>query len=233
MNSLQSLQETLGIHFSTPSLLAQALVHGSRVNEAGLSSLESNERMEFLGDAVLGAVIAEVLYERFPESTEGELTRLRAVLVSTSALAEIARFLGLGRYLKLGRGEEDSVGGEKPRNLAGALEAVIGAVFLDQGFDQVRVMVLRVLQDKLDSIDRAEIGSDPKTRLQEMSQAEIHQTPEYRIVHSAGPEHEKVFTAQVLVDGVVRGEGSGTSKQRAEQAAARRALEGIQGEGVV
>jgi len=231
LKELDSLQEILGFSFEDISHLQRALVHRSHLNEASGSALESNERLEFLGDALLGLVIAEELYRRFPDFQEGDLTRLRSALVRTETLAGVARSLQLGDYLQLGRGEEETGGRNKQRNLACVLEAVIGAVFIDQGFDMSKEFILRILDSEFETAIEGNLESDPKSKLQELIQARDQITPAYRTIDSFGPDHDKVFTVEVLANDIVLGQGAGTSKQRAEQEAARAALEKLKEEG--
>ena len=171
MPDLAGAQRKLGVSFNDDSLLEQALVHSSYVNENPASALRSNERLEFLGDAVLGLIIAEELCRDFPDLSEGEMTRLRAVLVRRDTLAHIGRSIGLGSHLYLGKGEEAGGGRFKPTNLAGALEAVIAAVFLDQGIDFTRDFILRLFQEELENITSEGIEADYKSQLQELVQA--------------------------------------------------------------
>lgn len=191
--------------------------------------LVSNERLEFLGDAVLGFVVADELYTRFPDSSEGELTKLRAALVRGETLSRIASSLQLGEYLFLGHGEEESGGRSRPRNLSCALEAVIGAVFLDRGFDIARDFILKLLDDEVDVVVEDKLTDDYKSRLQQVIQSEQKITPVYRTVEEIGPDHAKVFTVEVLAGDTVLGRGSGRSKRAAEMDAARQALQGLSG----
>ena len=220
---LAALQQTLGISFNDPPLLEQALVHSSYVNENPGSA--SNERLEFLGDAVLGLVVAEKLYQGFPHSAEGEMTRLRAALVRGGTLARVARTIGLGDYLYLGKGEEISGGRRKPANLAGALEAVIAAIFLDQGSITIRDFILRLFNEELQRVASQEARVDYKSQLQELIQSREQQTPAYQLLEAMGPDHDRRFTVEVRVGDTVLGRGSGKSKKAAETAAARAALE--------
>ena len=225
MADLAALQQTLGISFNDSSLLEQALVHSSYVNEKPGIASASNERLEFLGDAVLGFVVAEKLYQDFHHSDEGEMTRLRAALVSRDTLAHMARAISLGDYLYLGRGEEVSGGRRKLANLAGALEAVIAAVFLDQGPATTRDFIIRLLDTELQKVASQGAGVDYKSQLQEVIQAREQQTPAYHVVEATGPDHDKRFTVEVRLGDTVLGRGSGTSKKVAETEAARLALE--------
>lgn len=224
MDEIESLQELLGVSFNNPELLHQALVHRSYLNENPGFCLPSNERLEFLGDALLGLVVAERLYEGFPEFQEGRLTKLRSALVRTDTLARIARSLRLGDYLLLGKGEAETGGRHKKRNLAAAFEAVIGAVTVDQGFESARQVVLRVMESELKPALDQETERDPKSRLQEVIQARREPPPTYRIVDAAGPDHARTFTVEVLAGDAILGCGVGSSKRKAEQEAARAAL---------
>jgi ribonuclease-3 len=221
---LAALQKKLRIRFKDPSILEQALVHSSYVNENPAIALGDNERLEFLGDAVLGIVIAEELYQRLPELSEGEMTRLRASLVRQSALARMAKTIKLGDYLYMGKGEEASGGRQKPANLARALEALIAAVFLDRGLAAVRKFILKLAQKKLKETLRKGAEADYKSRLQEVTQASRQPKPKYRIIEATGPAHDRSFTIEVMVSNSVLGRGSGKSKKAAEAEAARAAL---------
>jgi len=200
-----------------PVLLERALTHRSFAYENG--GLPTNERLEFLGDAVLGLVVTDALYARSPELTEGELARLRASVVSTQALAGVARTLGLGRWLRLGRGEEVTGGRDKSSLLADTLEAVLGAIYLDRGLPVVGDVVRRLLEPLVEAAAR-DGASDAKTALQELTAAEGLGAPDYRTKES-GPDHAKIFTAEVLVGGQVLGAGVGGTKKAAEQQAAQ------------
>lgn len=225
MSDLSVLQEALCVSFKNVSLLQQALVHTSYVNENPGVMPGSNERLEFLGDAVLGFIVAEKLYHDFPELDEGAMTKLRSVLVRGEALARIAAGLDLGRYLYLGRGEESTGGREKPANLARALEAVIAAIFLDQGEGTVREAILKLLRDEMERAVEWGLWIDHKSRLQELVQSRTRLTPVYKIVETVGPEHECQFTVDVIAGDNVLGRGYGRSKKLAESEAARSALE--------
>jgi len=217
----EKLARRLGVQPRRPELLRQALTHKSAEQEVGLPS---NERLEFLGDAVLGLAIALHLYRSRPDQAEGELTKLKAVAVSESVLARVAHELRLGEYLILSRGEEQSGGRNRPSILADALEAVFAAVFLDRGMRAARRVILDLLAEHLLAIERAEHGVDHKTLLQEKVQEIHHTTPTYRVVDQSGPDHDRTFVAEVHVAGRVLGRGVGKSKKQAEQAAAREAL---------
>ena len=225
MGVLSALQQNLGISFNDPSFLEQAMVHSSYINENPDSASVSNERLEFLGDAVLGQVIAEKLYSDYPHFDEGEMTKLRSALVSRTTLARVARNLGLGNYLYLGKGEEASGGRNKPTNLAGALEAVIAAVFLDQGPVTAKDFILRLLNKEVQKVVSQGVQTDYKSKLQEFIQSRQQQTPTYYVVEAEGLVHDRKFTVEVRVGDIVLGRGSGKSKKAAETEAARLALE--------
>jgi ribonuclease-3 len=218
------LQSALGLVFRDPSLLERALVHSSYINENPGRVSGHNERLEFLGDAVLGWIVAEQLYRTFPDLTEGEMTRLRASLVRGETLARVARRIGLGDFLYMGKGEESSGGRDKPPNLAGAMEAVIAAVYLDCGESTARELVLDLLQEDLKHVIDRGARADYKSRLQERVQSRLQKVPVYRIIAEEGPDHAKLFTVEVMVAGDVLGRGSGYSKKQAEMEAARAAL---------
>lgn len=220
-----SLQKALGVEFRDDALLEEALVHRSYLNEAPELDIESNERMEFLGDAVLGIVMSDKLFKDYPALSEGQLSQLRAMLVRWGTLAEAAQRISLGDYLILGRGEEISGGRERPSNLAGALEALIGAVFLDGGLAKARKLTLQLLAPELEKIAAGAIAVDSKSQLQHEVQARWHEIPRYRLVSSVGPDHAKTFTVEVMVRSEVLGRGEGRNKKQAELAAAQRALD--------
>jgi len=225
-SDLSALEESLGYRFADVALLRRALSHRSWVAEQ--PEAESNERLEFLGDAVLGFVIADLAFRRFADRAEGALTDLRKAVVNQRALAEVARVLGLGDHIYLGRGEGAAGGNDKDSILSDAFEAVLGAVYLDGGVEAARTLVIEHVAPRfaraLDGLHRL----DRKSALQERLAAEGRVPPEYRS-SATGPDHDKVFTAQVLCDGEVLGSGSGRSKKDAEQAAALAALDGLDG----
>ena len=225
MADLATLQQILDIFFDNPPLLEQALVHSSYINENPGFTPTSNERLEFLGDSVLGFVVTEKLYQDFPHFTEGEMTRVRATLVRGDTLARIATAIKLGDYLYLGKGEEASGGRYKPTNLAGTLEALIAAIFLDQGLVTARDFILRLLNEELQKIVSQGVEVDYKSQLQELIQSRQQPTPVYYVVEAAGPDHAKRFTVEVRVGDTVLGRGTGRSKRMAETEAARLALE--------
>ncbi len=224
---MQELERKLNYAFRNPALLQEALNHSSYANEHRAAHLHSNERLEFLGDSVLGFVTAEFLFQRHPEAPEGDLTRIRAALVCEQSLYEVAQRLGLGQYLKLGRGEEVGGGRERTSILADAVEAVFAAVYLDGGMDAARALIHRCLLDAQRESVVEERRRDYKTALQELVQRQADQTLTYRMVDEQGPDHAKTFHAEVLLNGEAIGSGSGHSKKEAEQAAARAAMEAL------
>jgi ribonuclease-3 len=230
LTDIVSLQAVLGVSFKDPSVLQQSLVHRSYLNENADPSLSSNERLEFLGDAVLNFVVAEEIYHKFPEMSEGDLTKLRSALVRGETLGRVALSLNLGEYLYLGRGEEESGGRRRPRNLSCALEAVIGAILVDCGLDEAKSFILRILGSKLERAIEDKLLADYKSRLQQVTQSRWKITPVYRTVEEIGPDHDKVFTVEVLAGDSIMGRGKGRSKRAAEMEAAREALESLAGE---
>jgi ribonuclease-3 len=224
---LSRLETALGLKFKNLSLLRQALVHGSYLNEAHVPGLESNERLEFLGDAALGLVVSQKLCNDFPLLDEGDLTQLKTSLIRWETLARAAERLSLGDYLLLGRGEKLTGGQQRPSNLACAFEAILGAVLLDSGLTKVRALVLRCLKPELAQVTAGKVALDSKSRLQQMAQSRWQAMPSYRTVAAEGPDHAKVFTVEVLVDDRALGQGQGRSKKEAENKAAQQALKAI------
>lgn len=216
----KALERVLGVRFKDPSLRQMALTHRSYAFEH--ETQLNNERLEFLGDAVLGIVVTDVAFREFPEMPEGELAKLRAAIVNMGALADVARDLGIGRFVLLGKGEEGSGGRDKSSILADALEALLGAIYLDRGLDAVRKLIVRVFRPRMIAYVRGEGGRDYKTILQELASADLRSLPEYRI-SERGPDHQKEFTATVLVGGRELGRGEGSTKKEAEQKAAEAA----------
>jgi len=220
---MQDLQAALGYRFGEPALLKQALTHSSYTYERGLGNGACNERLEFLGDAVLELCISGFLYSRFPAMSEGTLTKRRAALVCEPTLAAIARGLSLGKNIRMGNGEEINGGREKDSLLSDAFEAILGAMYLDGGFEAARTLLERVIGPYLSAPPPVR---DYKTTLQEVLQKNSRETATYKIIRADGPPHQRQFTAQVLHQGTVLAEGAGTSKKEAEQAAAAAALRG-------
>ena len=220
----------LGFSFKDPSLLRLALVHRSYCNENGLDPSESYERLEFLGDAVLELAVSTELYRRLPEADEGELTKTRSSLVRRETLAQIARRVDLGSCLFVGKGVDASNGRQQDSVLAAAFEALVAAVYIDQGNEFTRQFIVRMLDVELAQIEQSGgPPENPKSKLQEMVQGQGSNPPRYRVVGSEGPDHGPVFTVEVLVDGQVVGSGIGGKKSEAEGAAAAAALAALSG----
>jgi len=224
MTELTQLQDKLGYTFSNLDLLQRALTHRSYVNEHPDRDGTDNERMEFLGDAVLDFLTAEYLFQHCPEMREGQLTGLRVGLVRTETLASLAQNLDLGTHLRLGRGEEASGGRHKPSNLCAAFEALVGAVTLDAGISQARTLVFPFIAPLVEELLQETDLKDAKTRLQELSQARSHLIPTYETVAESGPDHAKEFVVVVRLGNKTLGKGRGSSKQSAQQAAASAAI---------
>ncbi|HEY93538.1 MAG TPA: ribonuclease III [Dehalococcoidia bacterium] len=224
MAELNALQNTLGIKFRDISLLERSLVHRSYLNENQDIESVSNERLEYLGDAVLGFIVAEKLYKDFPDYDEGRMTRLRSVLVRRETLARISRSINLGEYLFLGKGEDISGGRNKSANLASALEAVIAAVYLDQGIVKTRKMIIKLVGEEWQKAIKKPAVIDYKSRLQELVQSREQKIPSYQVTGTSGPDHIKTFSVEVRLGDQVLGSGSGKSKKEAETEAAREAL---------
>jgi ribonuclease-3 len=218
-------QENLGVFFHQKSLLEQAFVHSSYLNENPDFARSSNERLEFLGDAILDFIVAEKLYKEFPELPEGKLTEIRASLVCRDTLAELASSLKLGDWILFGQGEEANGGRTKASNLANAMEALVGALYLDQGVAKAKKFVLRQFKPELEKIEAGKKPPNYKALVQEFVQGQTRPTPVYRLVEATGPDHSKQFTAEILVEGEALGRGIGKSKKAAESQAARAAWE--------
>lgn len=223
--AVETAESALGLVFEDKTLLQRALTHRSYLNENQSAPLSDNERLEYLGDAVLDFVVGEDLFHRFPDANEGTLTSLRAALVCTKALAEFATQIGLGQHLLLGRGEDDGGGRERPAVLCGAFEALMGALYLDQGIERVNAFVEPLFQPALQNILHNDLDKDPKSVLQELAQAHLGYTPRYQTVEAAGPDHDKVFTVAATINGITYGKGQGRSKQVAAQTAAAEAID--------
>ena len=225
MSRLAALQNILGVTFNDAAILEHALIHTSYVNENPDAGATSNERLEFLGDAILGLVSAEALYQKHPDMTEGQMTKFRAALVRREALAAMAKANKIGEFLNLGKGEESGGGRRRPANLASAMEAVIAAVYLDRGLETARDFIMRSINPELERIIGQGDSVDYKSDLQELIQAREGQRPEYYLVGATGPDHSPSFTVEVRFGDQVLGRGSGRSKKAAEVDAARAALE--------
>jgi ribonuclease-3 len=220
---VEALQRDLGMRFSDSTLLREALTHRSYLNEIN-QAWPSNERLEFLGDAVLGLITTDYLFRRFPEMGEGELTNLRSALVRTETLARFAQEFDLGQYLFLGRGEEMSQGRRRPAGLACAFEALLGALYIDQGYGGARDFAMRFVEPELATVLEGRLHRNAKSVLQELVQAQMQQTPTYHLIEESGPDHAKAFTVEVRVGSRVLGRGHDRSKRGAEQSAAETAL---------
>jgi len=227
---LQDLQKKLSYTFKSPSLLLQALTHKSYANEKRAENMVHNERLEFLGDTVLDFIISDFLMRLCPDSPEGDLSKLRAVIVSEANLSRVARSLGIGEYLLLGRGEEQTGGRDKNSLVANAVEAVIAALYLDGGLD----VPYRFILDQFETDVRGMVANgqsyDYKTDLQELCQSRFGALPKYSISKESGPDHQKVFEVDILADGRTLGRGVGRSKKEAEQSAAKEALDKLRHE---
>lgn len=225
MSTYTSILETLlGYQFKNPQLPLQALTHKSYSNEQAVATLH-NERLEFLGDAVLELAVSDWVYRRYPDIPEGGLTRIRSEVVCETGLAVVARQLKLGDGLRLGKGEAKGGGREKPSLLSDALEALLGAVYCDGGFAAACQVVEKIFTEMIEQTARSRYGTDYKTCLQERLQAGFGQLPEYHLAQVAGPDHERIFSMEVRFDGKLLGSGCGPSKKRAEQQAAASALD--------
>jgi ribonuclease III len=224
--SHEALDQALGVTFTNPTLRDACLIHRSYAFEQGLD--QTNERLEFLGDSVLGLVVTDMAYRAHPALPEGSLAKLRAAIVNMGALAEVARGLGLGRLVRLGKGEEQSGGRDKSSILADTLEAAFGAVYLDLGLGVATELIERLFRPRMEAYVRGEGDRDYKTLLQELASQEMRAMPEYRI-EDQGPDHEKEFTATVFLGGEPFGTGTGRSKKEAEQQAAEEAFRRLAG----
>lgn len=224
---LDDLPERLGIALRDSDAIRQAFVHSSYYNENPQAVSGHNERLEFLGDAVIGLVVSRLLYERFPDEDEGVLTARRAALVNRDALAALALTIGLDRYLLLGRGEAEAGGATRPSLLAAAFEALAGAIFLSEGLEVTRAWLRRLFADQLPDADETVPPKSAKSRLQEWSQREHRLKPHYELVNTTGPAHEQTFTVAALLRGRRLSMGVGSSRQRAEEQAAAAALEAL------
>jgi len=224
---IHEFETIIAVKFNNVNLLRQALTHRSYINEQSDDSLADNERLEFLGDAILDYIVADMLFQQYPNMAEGELTRLRSALVRTESLAELARDCRVGEFLYIGRGEENSGGRERTNNLCRAFEAVIGAIYIDSGLDAVREFICPRLDQLQSKVMDEAIHKDARSRLQEWSQANHNITPIYRLVSATGPDHNKEFLIEVVIGEHVIANGTGRSKQSASQAAALSALEQI------
>ncbi|MFW6143594.1 MAG: ribonuclease III [Patescibacteria group bacterium] len=225
--NIEKLEKQLNINFKDKDLLKTAFVHRSYLNEQKDTSLSSNERLEFLGDAVLELLTSQKLFHKYPQKPEGDLTNIRAAIVCTESLAETAESINLGEYLFLSKGEEETGGRERPYILANTFEALLGAIYLDQGLDTCEQFLEENLFPKLENIVKNQLYKDAKSTLQEIAQEKTGITPTYKVLNSWGPDHDKNFEMGVFLDKKQIGKGVGNSKQTGEQAAARNALKNI------
>ncbi|MGI5835552.1 MAG: ribonuclease III [Chloroflexota bacterium] len=223
----EELERKLNLTLYDEDLTRQALVHSSYLNENPGAAPASNERLEFLGDAVIGALVADYLYHRFPDLPEGQLTSLRAAVVRAGSLAEWAQQIKLGELLLLGKGEESHGGREREGLLAATFEALMAAIYLQHGYEGARRTLELFLPKAIESVIQRQVAVDAKSRLQHLCQAQMQATPVYRVVDVSGPPHKPLYTVEVLVDEKVLGRGTGHNKQTAEQAAAATALESM------
>lgn len=224
----KELERKLGVVLKDHDLLKRALTHKSYANEYKLGAQAHNERLEFLGDAVLEVCVSHLLMERFPNDPEGELSKLRAAVVNETELARLARELDLGHYLYIGRGEEQTGGREKPSLLSNTFEAILGAIYLDRGFARAFQFVRKHYRTSIEEVSETGFAQDYKTRLQEAVQAVFKTIPQYKLIRSFGPDHAKIFEVQLLINEEAYGSGTGSSKKQAEQEAAREALAKLQ-----
>lgn len=224
MNNFKDLEKNLGTKFKNKKLLIQALTHRSFLNEANQPDIESNERLEFLGDTILSFIISEWLFKQFPDYLEGDLTNIRSNLVRTASLTKIAQRLKIGNYLLLSKGEKESGGQKNPTLLANALEAVIGAIFLDQDLKTVKKFIRNNFSSALESLIRLGGLKDSKSLLQEKIQSETNFSPVYKTIKEEGPDHNKTFTVGVFLGNKLLATGVGKNKQQAEEEAAKIAL---------
>ena len=223
----KELAELLGIKFNDISLLDRALTHRSYLNE-NRDVDKNNERSEFLGDAVLELIISQYLYRNYPDRPEGDLTSFRSALVRTESLAEASRELNYGKYLRMAKGEEESGGRDKDYILANTFEAVLGAIYIDQGYDKCKELVDKILISKIDHIVENRLDIDSKTKIQEVAQSKFRLTPTYEVKEENGPDHNKEFVVAVKLGKKIIGTGKGASKQKAEEAAAQKGLKYIE-----
>lgn len=225
--NLETLMKNLKVEFKDAKLLERSLTHRSLLNEKKNKDLQHNERLEFLGDAVLELIISEYLFHKYPERPEGELTSFRAAVVNTTSLGDLSRELGIGEHLIMSKGEEMTGGREKEYLLANAFEAILGAIYIDQGYEKAKEFVNMHLVPKIENIVKYRLDIDPKTKLQERAQRLLKKTPVYKVIKEEGPDHEKTFTVVVKINGEEYGTGKGNNKQKAEEKAAAETLKKI------
>lgn len=224
MNTIKEFQELIGYKFNDESYLKVALTHSSYAHENKHKKINFNERLEFLGDSVLSIIVSKYIFENYPELPEGKLTKMRSAVVCEKSLYECALNIDLGKYLVLGRGEDRTGGRTRPSILSDAYEALIAAIFLDSNLDVVREWVLGQLYEAIEAASKGKISKDYKTEFQEAAQVKGDVNISYKVVSSSGPDHDKSFLVNVYLNGVLMGEGEGSSKKKAEQSAAKDAL---------
>jgi ribonuclease III len=220
----KAVEHNLGFAFKNKNLLETSLTHRSYLNENRGQDLSNNERLEFLGDAVLELIISEYIFNKYSERAEGELTSIRSSIVRTESLAQESRKLELGKYLRMSKGEKDSGGEDKDYLLANTYEAVLGAIYLDQGIGRCKEFVKKTLFIKIDEIVKNQLYIDPKTEAQELIQAQRKTTPKYKVLKEEGPDHDKIFTVAIEINGKRETVGKGSSKQKAEEDAASKII---------
>lgn len=225
----KEVEKKLGVTFKDTNLLKNALIHRSYLNENRSEGLENNERLEFLGDAVLELIISAELFIKYPNKTEGELTSIRSAIVRTESLAQESKRLGIGENILMSKGEHDSGGQEKDFILANTYEAILGAIYLDLGIKECREFVKRTVLKKLPTVISEELFIDPKTKIQELAQAKYKVTPVYKVIKEHGPDHDKSFTVVLKIGNKVVAKGSGLSKQKAEEQAAQKGIDILEG----
>ena len=225
MTNKKELEKKLGVTFKNATLLKNALVHRSYLNENRSKELENNERLEFLGDAVLELIISAELFIKYPNKTEGELTSIRSAIVRTESLAQESRRLGIAEDILMSKGERDSGGQDKDFILANTYEAILGAIYLDLGIKECEEFIKRTVLKKLPKVISEELFIDPKTKIQELVQAKYKVTPVYKVIKEHGPDHDKSFTVALKVGNKVMAKGSGLSKQKAEEEAAQKGID--------
>ncbi|HOP62871.1 MAG TPA: ribonuclease III [Spirochaetota bacterium] len=228
---LSILQNIIHVKFKEKSLLNRALIHRSYVNESSTDKIKDNERLEYLGDSVLGLIVNEYLFRRFEDYPEGDLAKIKSAVVSEATLAKVARDINLGNYLLMGKGEELSGGRDRASILANSFEALIGAVYLDSGLRECRKFILALLKKDIERIDRMTYLRDPKTTLQEYVQKKYKERPVYEVIEERGPDHKKEFIVRLLIKGNEVSRGTGSSKRKAEMMAAEHILKKIEKSG--
>ncbi len=225
MIDFSQFEKKTKIIFNDKKLLEQAFIHRSYINENNGSNLSHNERLEFLGDAVLELIITEYLYAKYPDHNEGDLTAFRSALVNAIIVGEVALSLGMNEYLLLSKGEAKDIGKARGYILANTYEAYVGAVYLDRGYDTAKDFIAKTLFNKIEKIVEKKLWRDPKSLVQEKSQEYLNVTPSYKVLSEVGPDHDKHFTIGIFFGNELIAEGKGKSKQEAEQASAQKALE--------